>query len=156
MPPRRSSTPDGVSDDVLAFVSLARLASGDASMGDVLSLASESHARCSSPARRSAWFVIDDGSGCSRDAPRVRSRRAADAAARSLRLGEGVSGWVAANRQVIVNSEASLDLGEQARLRDAAQHALSVPLITRESLVGTMTLYSTTIRFPKARAASCR
>ena len=33
-------TPEGVSDDILAFVSLARLASGDASMGDVLSLAS--------------------------------------------------------------------------------------------------------------------
>ena len=29
-------------------------------------------------------------------------------------MGEGVSGWVAANRQVIINSEASLDLGEQA------------------------------------------
>ncbi len=57
-------------------------------------------------------------------------------------MGEGVSGWVAANRQVIMNSEASLDLGEQAHSGVRSKHALSVPLITRESLVGTVTLYS--------------
>ena len=62
----------------------------------------------------------------------------------SLRLGEGVSGWVAANRQVMINSEASLDLGEQAYSGSCSKHALSVPLITRESLVGTITLYSET------------
>ena len=55
-----------------------------------------------------------------------------------------MSGWVAANRQVIINSEASLDLGEQAHSGTPLKHALSVPLITRESLVGTITLYSPT------------
>jgi hypothetical protein len=29
-------------------------------------------------------------------------------------MGEGLSGWVAAHRQAIVNSEAALDLGERA------------------------------------------
>ena len=48
-----------------------------------------------------------------------------------------MSGWVAANRQVMINSEASLDLGEQAHSGMPLKHALSVPLITRESLVGT-------------------
>jgi GAF domain-containing protein len=43
---------------------------------------------------------------------------------------------------VIVNSEARLDLGERARPGGLAC-ALSVPLIARESLVGTLTLYST-------------
>ena len=62
----------------------------------------------------------------------------------ALRLGEGVSGWVAANRQVMINSEASLDLGEQAHSGVPLKHALSVPLITRESLVGTITLYAET------------
>jgi putative nucleotidyltransferase with HDIG domain len=134
--------PDGVSDDILAFVSLARLASGDASMGDVLSLAS-GLMRELAPAATIGWYVIDDGSGC------LSMRHASGPAAAQmqgtyLRLGEGVSGWVAANRQVIVNSEASLDLGEQAHSATPLKHALSVPLITRESLVGTITLYSPT------------
>ena len=74
-------------------------------------------------------------------------RHAAGPAARqvcgtTLRIGEGVSGWVAAQRQVIVNSEASLDLGARAHAAIRLGHALSVPLIARESLVGTVTLYS--------------
>ena len=132
----------GVSDDILAFVSLARLASGDASIADVLSLSS-GLMRELAPAATIGWFVIDEASGY------LVLRHAAGPAARqmkgrSLRLGEGVSGWVAANRQVIVNSEASLDIGEQAYSGVQLKHALSVPLITRESLVGTVTLYAET------------
>jgi putative nucleotidyltransferase with HDIG domain len=132
--------PEGVSDDILAFVSLARLASGDASMGDVLSLAS-GLVRELAPTATIGWYVVDEGSGY------LALRHASGPAAgqltgTALRLGEGVSGWVAANRQVMINSEASLDLGEQALSGLALKHALSVPLITRESLVGTITLYS--------------
>ena len=135
-------TPDGVSDDILAFVSLARLASGDASMGDVLSLAS-GLMRELAPASTIGWYVMDEASGY------LALRHACGAAAgqlngTALRLGQGVSGWVAANRQVMINSEASLDLGEQAHSGVPLTHALSVPLITRESLVGTITLYAGT------------
>ncbi len=134
--------PDGVSDDILAFVSLARLASGDASISDVLSLAS-GLVRELAPASTIGWYLVDDGSGY------LVLRHASGPAAGQmsgtcLRLGEGVSGWVAANRQVMINSEASLDLGEQAHTGSPLKHALSVPLITRESLVGTVTLYSET------------
>ena len=144
-------TPEGVSDDILAFVSLARLASGDASMGDVLSLAS-GLMRDLAPASTIGWYVIDEGSGY------LAMRHASGPAAgqlkgTALRMGEGVSGWVAANRQVMINSEASLDLGEQAHSGLPLKHALSVPLITRESLVGTITLYSET-RLTIARAGS--
>jgi putative nucleotidyltransferase with HDIG domain len=133
-------TPEGVSDDILAFVSLARLVSGDASMADVLSLAS-GLVRELAPASTIGWYVMDESSGY------LMLRHASGPAAgqivgTSLRLGEGVSGWVAANRQVMINSEASLDLGERAHSGLPLRHALSVPLITRESLVGTITLYS--------------
>ena len=133
-------TPEGVSDDILAFVSLARLASGDASMGDVLSLAS-GLMREIVPGATLGWFVIDEGTGY------LTLRHAAGPAAgqlksTALRLGEGVSGWVAANRQVMINSEASLDLGGRAHSGAPLKHALSVPLIARESLVGTITLYA--------------
>jgi putative nucleotidyltransferase with HDIG domain len=133
-------TPEGVSDDILAFVSLARLASGVASTGDVLSLAS-GLMRDLAPTATIGWYVVDEGNAY------VTLRHASGPAARqltgaSLRLGDGVSGWVAANRQVMMNSEASLDLGEQALSGSPLRHALSVPLIARESLVGTITLYA--------------
>ena len=67
-------TPDGVSDDILAFVSLARLASGDASMGDVLSLASGLMREL--VARLDDWLVRDGrGKRISRDAPCIRTGR---------------------------------------------------------------------------------
>jgi GAF domain-containing protein len=49
---------------------------------------------------------------------------------------------VAAHRHVIVNSEASLDLGDRARGGVQLGRALGIPLIARDSFVGTMTLYS--------------
>ena len=130
----------GVSDDVLAFVSLARLASGDASMGDVLALASNLMSGLA-PGATVGWYTLDEGSGC------LVLRHAAGPAASqicgtTLRIGEGVSGWVAAQRQVIVNSEAALDLGERAHIGSSLVYALGAPLIARESLIGTVTLYS--------------
>jgi GAF domain-containing protein len=121
-------------------VSLARLATGDASMSDALGLASNLMSELA-PGATIAWYTVDERSGC------LALRHAAGSAASqvsgtTLRIGEGVSGWVAAQRQVIVNSEASLDLGERAHFGVRLEHALCVPLITRDSLVGTVTLYS--------------
>jgi putative nucleotidyltransferase with HDIG domain len=141
-PPAMVVAPEGVSDDILAFVSLARLASGDASMVDVLSLSS-GLMRELAPAATIGWFVMDEATGYLA-LRHVSGRAAGQMRGTSLRIGEGVSGWVAANRQVIINSEASLDLGEQAFSGSPLKYALSVPLITRESLVGTITLYSET------------
>jgi putative nucleotidyltransferase with HDIG domain len=140
-PPPLAMTSGGVSDDVLAFVSLARLATGDASMSDALGLASNLMSDLA-PGATIAWYTVDERSGC------LALRHAAGSAASqvtgtTLRIGEGVSGWVAAQRRVIVNSEASLDLGGRAHIGVRLEHALSVPLITRDSLVGTVTLYAT-------------
>jgi GAF domain-containing protein len=93
------------------------------------------------PASTIGWYVMDEGTGY------LALRHACGPAAgqlkgTALRLGEGVSGWVAANRQMMMNSEASLDLGEQAHTGLGLTHALSVPLMARDSLVGTMTLYA--------------
>jgi GAF domain-containing protein len=106
----------------------------------VLSLAS-GLVRELAPASTIGWYVVDEASGY------LTLRHAYGPAAgrmrgTALRLGEGLSGWVAANRQVMINSEASLDLGELAHAGSPVTHALCVPLITRESLVGTITLYS--------------
>ena len=64
----------------------------------------------------------------------------------SLRIpiGQRLSGWVAANGQTIVNSDASLDLGEAARaLKPPLRSCLSTPLFLGKRLVGVLTLYST-------------
>jgi GAF domain-containing protein len=66
-------------------------------------------------------------------------------------IGDGVSGWVIANRQEIDNSEPTLDHGGSAHGMATLDYALSVPLITRESLVGTVTLYSAT-PFPESQS----
>jgi putative nucleotidyltransferase with HDIG domain len=57
-------------------------------------------------------------------------------------LGQRLSGWVAVNRQTIMNSEAVLDLGDVARAA-GLRVCLSTPLISKDHILGVLTLYST-------------
>jgi GAF domain-containing protein len=58
-------------------------------------------------------------------------------------LGHRLSGWVAANRRTIANSDPVLDLGEIARtLAPPLLSSLSTPLLFNDELVGVLTLYS--------------
>jgi putative nucleotidyltransferase with HDIG domain len=69
---------------------------------------------------------------------------------RDLRISSGdrLSGWVAANRQPIVNSDPMLDLGEISKATTPPlRTSLSVPLLVGSELVGVFTLYSATERF---------
>jgi diguanylate cyclase (GGDEF)-like protein/putative nucleotidyltransferase with HDIG domain len=62
-----------------------------------------------------------------------------------LRIGRGerLSGWVAANRQSIRNSDPILDLGEYARsVPVRPRSCLSTPMIANGTLVGVLSLYS--------------
>jgi putative nucleotidyltransferase with HDIG domain len=127
-------------DGLIAFVSLARLASGDASQSDVLAMASHLVTQVF-PGVSGAWFVPD-----AQD--RLVANEAFGPAAMLLRgtnvgVGERLTGWVAATRQMIVNSPAALDLGERASLvQPPMAQCLSVPLIAGERLVAVLTLYS--------------
>jgi GAF domain-containing protein len=57
--------------------------------------------------------------------------------------GDRLSGWVAANRQTIVNSDPALDLGEIARaISPPLRASLSVPLEVGTEVVGVLTLYT--------------
>src|SRR4029077_8806584 len=58
-------------------------------------------------------------------------------------LGQRLSGWVAANRQTISNSDATLDLGDAA-ISDALRlrSCISTPLVFDDELVGVLSLYS--------------
>ena len=60
----------------------------------------------------------------------------------SVGVGERLTGWVAANKQVVVNSDAALDLGERAAsVKPPLKGCMSAPLMTGDSLVGVLTLY---------------
>jgi putative nucleotidyltransferase with HDIG domain len=60
----------------------------------------------------------------------------------SIPLGEKLSGWVAAHRTPIWNSDATLDLPAPVARKAGVTLGSSVPLIENEVLVGTLTLYS--------------
>jgi putative nucleotidyltransferase with HDIG domain len=64
---------------------------------------------------------------------------------RGIRISRGqrLSGWVAANKRTIANSDPVLDLGDTARsIRPRLRCCLSTPLIADRRLVGVLTVYS--------------
>jgi putative nucleotidyltransferase with HDIG domain len=61
----------------------------------------------------------------------------------AIKLGERVTGWVAAHRQSSVNSDATLDLVQIARLfTPSLRSTISAPLVQGERLVGVVTGYT--------------
>lgn len=64
-------------------------------------------------------------------------------------LGDRLSGWVAANRKTIMNSDPALDLTTSiaSQLAPRPRAALSVPLLAEHGLVGVLALYSGTEQF---------
>jgi putative nucleotidyltransferase with HDIG domain len=139
--PTAGSVPPAASDDLHVFVRLARLASGDVGVPDVLSLASALVTGVADDVTI-AWYLVDERT------QRLVLADGAGPAAQQLRgmtigIGHGLSGWVAAQRQVIINSEAALDLGDRARMvMPPLESCLSVPLVSGDAVVGALTLYS--------------
>jgi putative nucleotidyltransferase with HDIG domain len=135
------SSAEHAPDGLLAFVSLSHLASGNASQADVLSIASHLMTEVV-PGVSGAWFLPDAG------LDRLVAVEAFGAAAPLLRgmsigVGDRLTGWVAATRQVIADSPAALDLGERASLmQPPMSRCLSVPLAAGDRLVAVLTLYA--------------
>src|SRR5262249_23205670 len=127
------------SSGVLAFVSLARVATGDAAVADVLALGAHLISDLM-PGVTGAWFLPN----ANRDLLAVAD--AFGPAASALRgstvgMGEKLTGWVAVQRQAIVNSDAALDLGGRSDGALAGlQHCVSVPLVNGDTLVAVLTL----------------
>jgi putative nucleotidyltransferase with HDIG domain len=129
-----------VADDVLAFVSLARLASGTVALSDILAL-STNLIRNVVPGTTGVWYVTSEAGdrliAVDTFGPAASSMRSS-----SILIGDKLTGWVAANRQVIVNSDAALDLGAAAATATPPlKSALSVPLLAGDSVVAVLTLY---------------
>jgi putative nucleotidyltransferase with HDIG domain len=138
--PNAAPAPVNAGEDVLAFVSLSRLAAGAGTLADVLALGTKLVRGLVGEAS-GAWYIAADGA----DKLTVVDAFGSAAGAlrgRAIRMSEGLTGWVASNRQVIVNSDASLDIPGAAGMNPVMSSCLSVPLIDGSALAGVLTLYA--------------
>jgi putative nucleotidyltransferase with HDIG domain len=127
-------------EEMLLLYEMARGLSG--SISDVTDLISK-HLRRLVPATTCVFFVYDPTLDCIRVA-HASGENASHFSDIHVAMGQRLSGWVAANRQTILNSDPMLDLGEIARiLKPPLRSCLSTPLLNDDQLVGVLTVYST-------------
>jgi len=124
-------------DDLLAIVSLSRVVSGEATFGDAAALATSHLSRILADTT-CAFFIHDAGSG-HLVARHVTGEHAVALRGMSIGMGERLSGWVAACRQTITNSDAALDLYDR---NVKLGSALSTALMDGDRVVGVFTAYA--------------
>ncbi len=129
------------SDEMLTLYELAQALAGQASIGDIGDVIAK-HLRRLIPSSLCVFFLYD---ATADELEALHAVGDVDSIVKGLRipLGQRLSGWVAANRQTIVNSDPILDLGEIARsAAPRLRSCLSAPLLSNGSLVGVISLYS--------------
>ena len=144
-PEQQSSTFSEItasSDEMLSVYHLAGALAGRNSLDEIGAIISN-HLRRVIPSSLCVLYLYDPGKD------ELEARYATGHAAglvRGLRitLGQRLSGWVAANRQTILNSDAVLDLGDAARTTPLwLRTCISTAIVANDVLVGTLSLYST-------------
>ena len=120
---------------------LTRLVAGNARVADVASLLAMD-LQAMTPGTEFVFYVTSPGG--ERILPEYATRQHPGGDAyEAIALGERVSGWVAANRQQIINSDARLDLGPVAAL-SSLRYCVATPLVDEGDLVGVLAAYSET------------
>ena len=133
-PPPASEGPESLQ----ALANLARVVSGRPTAADISSLI-WSHVRHVVPSASCAFFVSDPATDSVKVAF-VAGSAASMLQGLEIKLGDRLTGWVAENRQPIVNSEAKLDLGSEAALA-GLNYCLSFPLVDEGQLAGVLSFY---------------
>lgn len=140
VPAAPATTRDREMLDLHVFCDLGRSLAAAASVAD-LGSAVWCHLQSRIPASTMVLYVYDPASD-----ELVAIHAAGDEAGHlqdvRMKIGERLSGWVAAARESIVNSDARLDLDEQARERSTLQAALAVPMEADDRCVGVLSFYS--------------
>jgi GAF domain-containing protein len=98
------------------------------------------HLRPHVPASACVLFVYDRDEDAL--VPAYRAGETVVAARTRIALGDRLSGWVAATRRPIVNSDARLDLDADVRDETALRCALSVPVGDDAELLGVLAFYA--------------
>ena len=141
---RSRATPDEITssaDEMLTVYELARALAGQVSLSDVSDIIAK-HLRRLIPSSLYVFYLFERASD-ELEARHVVGDGGAQIRGLRIALGQRLSGWVAANRQSICNSDAILDLAggvdcQSPRLTSC----LSTPMIWGDELVGVLALYS--------------
>ena len=136
-------TTDGTTsaDDMLALFGSAHALAGHASVGDTCDVIAK-HLHQLIPSALCVFYSYD-ASTDELEARHATGEGGVEVKGMRIDLGRRLSGWVAANRRTIANSDPVIDLGELARsITPPLRSSLSTPLVLNEELVGVLTLYS--------------
>ncbi len=139
--PAAPAADTAITAEVLGVASLARAVSGEAGIADVGALA-WIMLRQVLPAVSMSLFTYDD----KRDAVTAQYAGGAHAAVlkgTQMAVGAGVAGWAAANRRLVLNAEAAIDLGPQlATASPPLRSCLTMPLVHEGAILGVLSLYA--------------
>jgi diguanylate cyclase (GGDEF)-like protein/putative nucleotidyltransferase with HDIG domain len=128
-------------DEMLALFELTRGLAGQISVlhaGDMIA----KHIKQLIPCSLVIFYLLNRESN-ELEARHALGEGAIDVDGLAFPVGQRLSGWVAANRQTITNSDAVLDLGDLARPQALRlKTCLSTPLVTHQQLIGVISLYS--------------
>jgi diguanylate cyclase (GGDEF)-like protein/putative nucleotidyltransferase with HDIG domain len=128
-------------EEMLVLYDLARSLTGRLDLGDAADIISK-HIRRIVPASICVFYVYDDEAD-ELHAAHATGENAAHFSGLRIPRGQRLTGWVAANKRTILNSDPVLDLGEVARaMRPRLRSCLSTPLVIDADLVGVLTVYS--------------
>ena len=126
------------SEELLAFVSLARLASQTPTIADIGALA-WGHLRHLLPGATLAIFTLDSRRNAVIAACSFGSA-ASSITGMTIGIGQRVTGWVAANARAMLNAAADLDLA--ADTPADIRFVVAVPLVADGAVVGVMSVYA--------------
>lgn len=128
-------------DEMLTLFDLARSLSPSMSVPDIGDIIAK-HLRRLVPCSLSVFYLLDQRHD-ELKAAHIAGEHASLLSGLRIPRGQRLSGWVAANRQTIRNSDPVLDFGESARsMTPRPRSCLSTPLLANGELVGVLTLYS--------------
>lgn len=128
-------------DEMLTLFDLARSLSPSMNVGDIADIISK-HVRRLVPCSLAVFYLMDSAAD-ELVATHVTGDQASLITGLRIPRGQRLSGWIAANRQTIRNSDPVLDFGESARsMTPRPRSCLSTPLVAKGELVGVLTLYS--------------
>ena len=128
-------------DEMLSLYALTRVLAGQVSLSDAGDVIAK-HLRRLIPSSLSVFYLYEQESD-ELEALHLLGEGTSLIRGMRMALGQGLSGWVAANRQTISNSDPILDLGDVARSHSPRLRAcISTPLLYQDHLVGVLSLYS--------------
>ncbi len=141
-PPRPLATPlttipGDAPDDLRAVVSLSRVMEGDVTLMDAGVLAGV-YLRSIVPDGTCVFYLLDTATGHV-VARHVTGTHASAIQGLKIPMGQRLSGWVAAQRHAILNSDPALDLYDRGVTFGSA---LAVPLVDDDRIVGVVSVYA--------------